>query len=179
MIVALVGRRIDAPNAAAPIFPLAAVPLVRERIGDLFRHQEATALVCSAACGADLLALEAARTLGIRRRIVLPFAALRFRESSVVDRPGNWGPLYDELINEASAQGDLVDLGFDATNDACYVAANQAIIDEAYSLANAARDAIIAVLVWNGVSRGESDITSGFGEAARARDWAVLEISTL
>ena len=47
-------------------------------------------LVCSAACGADLIALQAAGRVSLRRRIVLPFEPSRFRDSSVVDRPGDW-----------------------------------------------------------------------------------------
>lgn len=179
MIVVLVGRRIDPPNAAAPIFPLSAVSKVRERILELFQREQVSVLVCSAACGADLVAHDAAASLGIRRRVVLPFAPDRFRSSSVVDRPGDWGPLFDRVIAGAIEQNDLVDLNLDAENDACYVAANQALIDESYALAVASHSPILAVLVWNGVSRGESDITSGFGDAARARGWAVLEISTL
>jgi hypothetical protein len=40
--------------------------------------QSADALVCSAACGADLIALEEAERLGIRRCSVLPFSPDRF-----------------------------------------------------------------------------------------------------
>ena len=60
MIVALAGRRIDAPGADAERFPLAAVELVRERLHNLLSEKGASTLVCSAACGADLLALAAA-----------------------------------------------------------------------------------------------------------------------
>jgi hypothetical protein len=49
-----------------------------------------------------------ARRAGIRRRVILPFAVDRFRETSVVDRPGNWGPLFDGLVADAAAHGDLV-----------------------------------------------------------------------
>ena len=34
-----------------------------------------------------LVALEQAKQLGVRRRIMQPFAPERFRETSVVDRP--------------------------------------------------------------------------------------------
>jgi hypothetical protein len=179
MVVVLVGRRIDPPTAATPIFPLSNVPLVRERLAELFRREQVEVLVCSAACGADLVAHQVAGELSIRRRIVLPFAPDRFRASSVVDRPGDWGPLYDEVIADAQSRNDLIDLNLDEQNDESYVAANQALVDESYKLAMETHSPILAVLVWNGVSRGESDITSGFGDAARARNWAVLEISTL
>ena len=91
MIVALAGRRIDKPDADAPRFPLTSVDLVRGRLHHLLSVKKVTTLVCSAACGADLLALAAARDLGIRRRVILPFTRERFRVTSVVDRPGDWG----------------------------------------------------------------------------------------
>src|ERR1700688_1274520 len=107
-VIALAGRRIDAPDTDPPRFPLENVPIVRERIAALLSAEHAEALVCSAACGADLIALTEAERLGLRRRIVLPFPAKRFRETSVTDRPGEWGPLYDRLIKEAQSAGDLV-----------------------------------------------------------------------
>ena len=107
-VIALAGRRIDAPETKSTRFPLSNVPMVRERLAALLAAEHAEALVCSAACGADLIALAEAERLGLRRRIVLPFSAKRFRETSVTDRPGEWGPLYDRLIAEAQAAGDLV-----------------------------------------------------------------------
>ena len=89
-VIALAGRRIDAADTNPPRFPLEAVPTVRRRLADLLAKERAVALVCSAACGADLMALEEAERLGLRRRIVLPFPPERFRKTSVIDRPGDW-----------------------------------------------------------------------------------------
>jgi hypothetical protein len=55
-----------------------------------------------------LLALRAAKVLGLRRRLVLPFSVEAFRDTSVTDRPDDWGPLYDELIAAARQTDDLV-----------------------------------------------------------------------
>src|SRR5258708_23324677 len=103
MIVTLAGRRIDPLNAPVARFPVENSAEVREQLVHLLQEQGATALVCSAACGADLLGLEAAGTLGLRRRVVLSFAPERFRATSVTDRPGEWGPLYDRIIAEVAA----------------------------------------------------------------------------
>jgi hypothetical protein len=78
MVIALSGRRIDSADAAHPAFPLGHVETVRIRILELLRDRCVTVLVCSAACGADLLALQAAQLLGIRSRIVLPYDPLHF-----------------------------------------------------------------------------------------------------
>src|SRR5438270_11295822 len=126
-VIALAGRRIDAPDAKATRFPLDAVPLVHQRLRELFRQEQADALVCSAACGADLIALDEAGRLGIRRRIVLPFAPDRFRETSVIDRPGGWCPLFHPLMDEAGKAGQVVVL--DAGNrEAAYAAASDATV---------------------------------------------------
>ena len=106
--LALAGRRIDAEGADTPRFPLSQVETVRRRLHDLFVGQQIGAIVRSAAYGADLVALEEAGKLGIRRRVVLPFAKERFRQTSVVDRPGNWGEVYDHIIADVETRGDLI-----------------------------------------------------------------------
>jgi hypothetical protein len=79
MIIALAGRRIDAPGTEVTRFPLENVRLVQKRIRELFVELDAEVLVSSAACGADLLAIGEADRLGMSYRIVLPFEASHFR----------------------------------------------------------------------------------------------------
>ena len=107
-VIALAGRRVDAASTGPPRFPLSDIPLVRRRLLDIFVQERALAIVSSAAYGADLLALEEAERLGLRGRIVLPFSTERFRETSVVDRPGNGGSFFDRIVAAAQAAGDLV-----------------------------------------------------------------------
>ena len=170
-VVALAGRRIDAPGADPPRFPPERVPAVRQRLVDMLAAEQAAVLVCSAACGADLVALAAAERLGLRRRIVLPFAAERFRTTSVTDRPGDWGPLFDRMIAAAGEAGDLVVLDSREGDDAAYAAANEAIIREAQGLARAAAGGpssrLHAVIVWEGTAREGNDATGEFQELAR------------
>jgi hypothetical protein len=178
MIIALAGRRIDAADSEPPRFPLQNIEIVGERVMAMLRAQQATALVSSAACGADLIALSQAGSLGLRRRVVLPFEREHFRKSSVTDRPGDWGPLYDRLIDEVDARGDLVVLR-DMTEEMAYSLANQAILDEAVSLAIALDEPAAVALVWDGLSRGPGDITEEFGSEGRKRGLSVLEIKTI
>jgi hypothetical protein len=176
-VAALAGRRIDAVGAT-PRFPLPNIRKVRQRLERLLRAEGSAALVCSAACGADLIALDVAGTLGLRRRVVLPFTPERFRATSVIDRPGNFGPLFDRIIGEVAAAGDVVMLGFDEGDDDAYAAANAAILDEAVNLAGTDPSQVMAVIVWEGASRGEGDLTAAFATAARARSHPVHEILT-
>jgi len=173
MIIALAGRRMDAADATEPRFPPQNVDEVRTRIYDTLQQTGATALVSSAACGADLLALTEAGKLGLRRRIVLPFERPRFRTTSVTDRPGDWGSVYDQVLDEVEEDGDLVILK-NLPDDEAYSIVNGAILNEAVALGDAGREEVSAVLVWDGVSRGDDDLTEHFGAEARKRGLAVI-----
>jgi hypothetical protein len=179
MVIALAGRRVDAPGAATPRFPPTNVAAVRERLHSLLVEQQAQAVVCSAACGADLLALEAAGALGIRRRIVLPYARDRFRATSVVDRPGDWGERFDRILDAVEATGDLVVLGYAEGDEAAYPAINRAILEQAGALAALLRQPVGAVVVWDGAARGTDDVTAAFFQEAQHRGLPVWHISTL
>ena len=162
MIVALAGRRVDGPKAETQQFPSINLISVRERIRAALILRGARSLVCSAACGADLLALDVAGDLRMSRRIVLPFARQRFRATSVTDRPGDWGPLFDRILNEVEATGDVVVLPGTGDDDQAYAAANLTILEEAISLAKPAGAGATAMLVWNGTERGKGDLTAAF-----------------
>ena len=182
-VVALAGRRIDLPEALVPRFPLKNVQEVARRVYEALYEVHAVALVCSAACGADLVALEQAKHLGLRRRVVLPFAPERFRETSVVDRPGDWGLLYDQQIAATATAGDLLVLDTAAGGDAAYAAANEAIVHEAQALARTAQPDrthhLIAILVWEGAPRPGSDATARFRDLTRRAGFEEQSISTL
>jgi hypothetical protein len=194
VIVAFAGRRIDAPDATTPRFPLTHVGAVQQQIEELFRQEQVSSLICSAACGADLLALQVAQNLGIAFRIVLPFAPERFRITSVMDRPGTqewgWGELFDRVIGVAKEKGELVIIETAEDRQAAYQAVNHAILNEAQEYG---RDQISlsdktssqelheveAVIVWDGQARGPRDLTLHFAEEARSRGLVVKEILTL
>jgi hypothetical protein len=153
------------------------VDLVRRRICAKLLTLQATVLVSSAACGADLLALEEAGKLGLRRRVILPFDCDTFRSTSVTDRPGNWGPLYDAVLDEVQALGDLV-IAPAAPRDKAYLETNHHIINEALSLAKTLQNPVTAVRVWEGTSRGEGDLTVEFGDYAQMKGISVCEVIT-
>jgi hypothetical protein len=178
MVVALAGRRIDAADAIERRFPAKHVPVVRSRLRELLIDIGARALVTSAACGADLIALEVAGELKLRRRVILPFEASRFRDTSVTDRPGRWGEAFDRVIEEAGAAGDVVIVG-SSSAAAAYEAANHAVFDEAGTLGAQLGSSAAAVVVWNGQSRGPDDFTAQFRDQAERRGLRVYEVSTL
>jgi hypothetical protein len=178
-VIAVAGRRIDA-DPDGERFPLRNADLVRARLCDVFDRFEARTLVTAAACGTDLLAIEAASARGMRIRIILPFAAARFRETSVVDRPGQWGPVYDRAIEEAGALGDLVELpNEDLPEQEAYLAANERLIAEATALAAHDRQPALAAIATEGESRNPEDVTADFARRARMAGLEVVNISTL
>jgi len=89
--------------------------------------QNVNALVCSAACGADLLALGAAEELGIRRCIVLLFPREQFRAISVVDRGDDWGVQFDVILDIIETQGEVIVLGYTPENETAFIETNHVI----------------------------------------------------
>ena|GEM_PF-695383 len=168
------GRRVDAPNATTPRFPAANVDLVKKRIHDVFTAKKPAFLVTAAACGADLLTLEVAGDLKIKRIVLLPSEPPAFRQSSVVDRPGDWGTMFDRLIKEVQVEVLGVQEG-----QAGYLETNLRLLDRAQSLASANNTVTNALVVWDKKSRGPDDVTGHFLAQARLRKMPILEISTL
>ena len=124
------------------------------------------------------MALAVAERLGVRARIVLPFAASRFRETSVTDRGGDWGPRFDHALERAAAAGDLVVLSGQEEGSAGYAAANGAILEEADRLAREHSATPLAVILWEGAERPDGDLTAALAAAARGRGWEVAEVGT-
>jgi hypothetical protein len=175
-IIAFAGRRIDPADADEPRFPAGAESAVADALRDLFRQRGARTIVSSAACGSDIIALEVAGDQGLERRVVLPFDPTSFRETSVVDRPGDWGRRYDAVL-ESLPPDHLTVLRL-AKGSGAYDRTNNSILDLAAELAGRS-GVVLAVIAWNGVPRGEEDFTARFAERARAHDLEVAEVDTL
>lgn len=174
MIIA--GRRVDAEDTAAPQFPLSCVPVVAASIVERLKALHVTTLVCSAACGVDLLAIQAAATLGARQRIVLPFAPERFKRTSVTDRPGNWDALYDPAIQRSAKTGDLIVLNL-SEGERAYLDVNQRVVDEARQAAGS--DGAHGVFVWDGARPAGLDVTADLARRAARADFVLHAIPIL
>lgn len=176
MIVALAGRRIDREESKSIRFPLSMKDVVRGRILDCLRKEGAVLLISSAACGADLLAQDAARELHIQQHVILPFGRGRFRSTSVTDCPGSWGRLFDKICDEVQSEGNLITLENSEIEDVAYSAVTVEILNRAQKIGG---KEIIAAVVWDGSSKGESDETASFMNEALDRKIKVVEIQTL
>jgi hypothetical protein len=178
MVIALQGCRTDSPDAKRQRFPHENVEIVRMRIGAVLEAHSTSVLVSSAACGGDLLALSVAWELGIRRRIVLPFDRERFRALSVADRPGDWERLYDQMLDRAGNEGDLLVIQGIPDIEA-YAKASRMILDEALSLGLRLHKEVTAVLVWGGKDRGEGDLMTDFRMRACEKGLPIIEVMTV
>jgi hypothetical protein len=100
-VIVEAGRRVDAPDAQVTRFPPSNVSKVSGSIKKLLAERNPQVVVCLAAFGADLLLLQAAGEMHIDQAVLLPSELETFRESSVTDRPGDWGELYDQVFKPA------------------------------------------------------------------------------
>lgn len=178
-VAVLAGRRPDAADQSVPRFPLAQAPTVKQELINLFQAGDFTTLVCAAACGADLLALETATEMGLTAYVVLPFDTDIFRRTSVVDRPGDWGARYDLLIEQARSRHLLTVLHLLEDDPCAYEQGNDALIAKARELSQPAGNPPTCVVVWDGASRGADDVTQHFRQACQRAGFRERQISTM
>ena len=185
MVIALAGRRIDADDASIPRFPAKNIDKIKEKLSQFFIEKNPAWLVCSGACGADLIALEVAEHLQINMKMILPFRAKTFRETSVTDRPGDWGILFDRIYDELKQEKNIIDLGYDKDDDEIYEKANFDILNEADKIYNktsnpsAGNEKKIAIIIWEGKPKDSGDTTDHFRQEAVKRDYEIVEINCL
>ncbi|WP_353063814.1 hypothetical protein RBB77_21530 [Tunturibacter psychrotolerans] len=173
-VIVEAGRRVDAPDAGVTRFPARNVPEVRKRINQVLRKEMPVAIVSSAACGADLLLLDAAGRMHVPRYIFLPSDTEDFRKSSVTDRPGDWGEIYTNVL-----QGSTVEVLKLPEGQEGYLETNLKLLDQAQVQAKLKRTNVHALVIWNQESRGSDDVTAHFLEQAKRRDIPIIEVSTL
>ena len=182
MIVAFAGRRIDAKEAERPVFPLTLADSVKAKLISALRSTNATHVVTSGACGTDLLAMQAAEALQIPKTMILPFKAETFKSTSVTDRPGDWGPIFDKLVAELKHSEHLIELNFDKEDPDVYTKTNFHILDEAQKLAsknnqqNNPGGKLMAMIIWEGKPKSSGDTTYHFMQEAQKRNFIIKEI---
>lgn len=180
-IIVSAGRRVDAPGATAPRFPQQNVPVVRQSIEEFLLRKKPPAIVCSAACGSDLLLLDeslalelAGRIPALKRYVLLSSSPQEFRASSVTDRPGDWGEIYDKVLQKSTVQVMKVPPG-----DEGYLQVNLDLLEKAQMVAKELKAKLEALVIWNMESRGADDVTAHFLSQAEKRHIPVAQISTM
>jgi class 3 adenylate cyclase/tetratricopeptide (TPR) repeat protein len=101
-VVAFAGHMIDAPDRALPRFPAALVPAVRAAVREHVARLNTPIIYTSAACGADLIFIEAALEAGAEVNVVLPFDREDFVRTSVTVGGDDWVERFDAALSRAT-----------------------------------------------------------------------------
>jgi class 3 adenylate cyclase len=101
-VIAFAGHMIDAPGRRAPRFPASLEPLVQAAVRERLLGFHRPIVYTSAACGADLIFIEAALDRGAEVNIVLPFARADFERTSVAIGGEGWTQRCDAALKRAS-----------------------------------------------------------------------------
>ena len=101
-VVVFAGHLIDRPGRKTPRFPHQLEPTVRNAIRSRLKKLDAGFGYASAACGSDILFLEALIESGAEAHVVLPYDRKRFVRDSVTIIPGtDWGARFEQVLARA------------------------------------------------------------------------------
>jgi class 3 adenylate cyclase len=101
-VVAFAGHLIDDGGRQVPRFPPSLIPRVREALDRRVAAMRQPVVFSSAACGADLLFVEAALAKGAEVNVVLPFARDDFLRTSVAVGGDEWVGRFGDALARAS-----------------------------------------------------------------------------
>jgi hypothetical protein len=101
-VVAFAGHMIDAPDRRVPRFPPALEPAVNAALREFLAPLRTPIVYTSAACGADLIFIEAALDRGAEVNIVLPFDRLDFVRTSVSVGGEAWTGRFDAALERVN-----------------------------------------------------------------------------
>jgi class 3 adenylate cyclase len=101
-VIAFSGHMIDHPTRASPRFPASLEASVASALRDAIRNFGPSIGYAQAACGADILFLEAMQEAGMQTNVVLPFAPADFVTTSVSFAGETWSRRFDHVVSRAS-----------------------------------------------------------------------------
>jgi hypothetical protein len=171
-IAIFAGHIADVPGRPTPRFPAKAERAVRARIDRWLREKAIRTTFSSAAAGSDIIFLTAAQRAEIETRIILPFAASEFIETSV--RPGGdrWVERFNALLSKADAPTIINDQVAD-DRSAAYDFTNRMIAAKAMLRARDLQLPVYALAIWD---RDRGDGVGGTADAVVS--WCRAKIET-
>ena len=148
-VMVFAGHMIDRPDRANPRFPAAQEQAVAERIQKQIKRTKPAFAFSSAACGSDILFLEAMLNYGAEVSVVLPYDAEHFLADSVDIIPGsNWAKRFNEVVRQAAriitASSDRLEIG-----GVSYEFCNEMILGLATIRAQQLGADLVPMAVWN------------------------------
>jgi len=101
-VVAFTGHMVDAPDRSVPRFPSTLAPAVEAAVRQRLAQLHQPVFYGSAACGADLIVIEAALALGAEVNVIMPFDSQDFVRTSVAVGGAAWLPRFDAALERAT-----------------------------------------------------------------------------
>jgi hypothetical protein len=164
-VIAFSGHMIDHPSRPSPRFPAAIEARVAAALRDTVAAIGPSIGFAQAACGADILFLEAMQDAGMQTQVVLPFPAAEFLRSSVAFAGDQWIARFERALARATRVVLATEEGF-LGDDALFEHAANLIQGMAYlrAMELSAHPLMLTVL-----ERGAAEAIGG--TQATARNW--------
>jgi class 3 adenylate cyclase len=102
-VIIFSGHMVDAPGRRVPRFPVQYVDAVAEQIRLTLDSVGAQIGISSAACGSDLLFIEAMLARDADIQVVLPWRKEEFKQTSVLAGGDEWARRFDRALEEATS----------------------------------------------------------------------------
>ena len=170
-VLVYTGHMIDVPGRGRARFEPGMEEAVSAEIRQRLERLEPAAAYGSAACGADILCLEAVLDLGGELHIVLPFSVESFVATSVDLRKGSqWRERFNHLLDRAS---EVLVIGEHPPDDdpSAFEYANLIITGLAKLRAQVLDTNVEGIAIWDGLDAGDRG-----GTASVVRLWRDLGI---
>jgi hypothetical protein len=165
-VVVFAGHLIDRPGRPSPRFPPEAEARVKEAIADRLGRLDAGFGYSSAACGGDILFLEAMAARQGRTNLVLPYAKEQFAEDSVAIIPGgDWETRFARVL-EAGSEVVVATAQRFAEGAVFYEYANLLLLGLASLHARVLDTELVPLVLWD----GETGDGAG-GTATTVEEW--------
>jgi len=151
-VIVFAGHMIDRPDRAIARFPSEFEPAVAKEIRGKIEKLQPGFGFASAACGSDILFLEAMLDAGVEISVVLPYGREEFVRDSVDFIPGsNWCERFDRVLERAArvitASTQKLEIG-----GVSYEFCNELLLGLAAIRARQLDAALIPLAVWDGMA---------------------------
>lgn len=160
-VVAFTGHLLDLPSRQVPRFPPEHAEAVKRRIVAELAELDARIGYSSAACGSDVLFLEAMQERGGETNVILPFDKAEFFEASVNFAGEGWRRRALAAIASASSV-ETATRGHSSEDGLLYVYANKIIAGKTLLRGQLLDAEPMLLAVWDGVDSHEPGGTSDF-----------------
>ena len=160
-VIAFTGHLLDLPSRQVPRFPSERAEEIKRRIAEELTELDARIGYSSAACGSDVLFLEAMQERGGETNVILPFDKEEFFDASVNFAGEGWRRRASAAIASASSV-ETATRGHSSHDGLLYVYGNKIIAGKTLLRAELLDTESMLLAVWDGIDSREPGGTSDF-----------------